>query len=410
MKTLRLASAMALIAAMIIATGIAGAATVPNVNSIIINPNPPYQSSIWTDKASYQIGERVNIGFRVNRDSYAYVFSIDASGVVRMIFPNIYSNENKMKANQSYSLPDNNKYNLTIGGPAGTDQLVLISTPSKIKDTDWLKRSLEQSSFAPQINISITADGFMAQIKSVVITPTFKNDWSSAYTSYNVGSWVNVPTPVTPPVVTPPIVVPVVPPVQTNGRINVTSNPSGARVFLNGIEQSATPVSFNGLRYGEYEVTVIYPGYYTFTRTVNVNSSTMTSVHAGLTALRNQNVYGTPIYTRQIDLNWPNVGPYTESFQYGGYSGSVTIKADAILGMITRVNASAATQGGSIGQFLELAASGNNAAYVNRADEHVFRPFAVRITVLDLRTTTGALTGTGYIEYIRLYLEVFYVG
>lgn len=410
MKALRLASAIALIAAMIIATGMTAAASVPNVNSIIINPNPPYQSSIWTDKASYQIGERINIGFRVNRDSFAYVFSIDASGVVRMIFPNIYSDDNKVKANQSYWLPDNSKYNLTIGGPAGTDQLVLISTPSKIKDTDWLRRSLEQSSFAPQINISISADGFMAQIKSVVITPTFKNDWSSAYTSYNVGSWVTVPQPVAPPVVTPPVVVPVVPPVQTNGRINLTSNPSGARVFLNGIEQSATPVNFNGLRYGEYEITVVYPGYYTFTRTVNVNSPTMISVHAGLTALRNQNVYGTPLITKQIDLNWPNVGPYTQSFQYGGYSGSVTIRADAILGMITKVSVSASSQGGSIGQFLELAASGSNAAYVNRSDEYVFRPFAVRVTVLDLRSTTGALTGTGYIESIKLYLEVFYVG
>lgn len=412
MKALRLAAAMALIAAMTIATGIVGATSVPNVNSIIINPNPPYQSSIWTDKANYQIGERVNIGFRVNRDSFAYVFSIDASGVVRMIFPNIYSNDNRMRANQSYSLPDNNKYNLSIGGPAGTDQLVLISTPSKIKDTDWLRRSLEQNSFAPQINISITADGFMAQIKSIVITPTFRNDWSSAYTSYNVGSWVNVPQPVTPPIITPPIIVtpPVMPPVQSNGRINVTSNPSGARVFLNGIEQSATPVNFNGLKYGEYEITVIYPGCYTFTRTVTVNSSNMISVHAGLTALRNQNVYSTPIYTRQIGLSWPSVGPFTESFQHSGFSGSITIRGDAILGMITRVSASAAAQGVSLGQFAELAASGNNAAFVNRTIEHVFRPFAVRITVLDLRTTTGALTGSGYIESIRLYLEVFYVG
>ncbi|HNZ08995.1 MAG TPA: DUF4384 domain-containing protein [Bacillota bacterium] len=411
MKTLRLTAALALLLVAMLATGIAAANTVPSVNSIIINPNPPFQSSIWTDKSSYSIGDRISIGFRVNKDSYAYVFSIDASGIVRMIFPNIYSSNNKLKANQAYYLPDNSKYNLTVGGPAGTDQLVLISTPSKFKDTEWLRSSLEQSSFAPQININISADGFMAQIKSVVITPVFKNDWSSAYTSYNVGTWVNVPAPVTPPIVTPPVVVPPISvPIAANGRINVTSSPSGARVFLNGVEQASTPANFTGLEFGEYEITVIYPGYRTFTRTVSVNSSSVQYVYAELTAIRNQNASGKSIFAKQIDLSWPSVGPFTESFSYAGYYWNVTLRADSILGMLTKVNATASVQGGSQVQFAEFTPSGANAAYRSKVVEYQYRPFTFRITVLDVNNTTGSLTGSSYIESIKLYLEVFYTG
>ncbi|HNV34695.1 MAG TPA: PEGA domain-containing protein, partial [Bacillota bacterium] len=276
---------------------------------------------------------------------------------------------------------------------------------------EWLRSSLERSSFAPQININISADGFMAQIKSVIITPVFKNEWSSAYTSYSVGTWVNVPAPVAPPIVTPPVVVPppVSVPIAANGRINVTSNPSGARVFLNGVEQASTPANFTGLEYGEYEITVIYPGYRTFTRTVNVSGSGVQYVYADLTAIR-KSASGNSIFAKQIDLSWPSVGPFMESFSYAGYYWTVTLKADSILGMLTKVYATASVQGGSQVQFAELAPSGVNAAYRSKVVEYANRPFTFRLTVLDVKNSTGSLTGTSYIESIRLYLEVLYIG
>ena len=332
MKAFRIAVLLALIAAMVLSIG-AAAGSAPNVNSIIINPNPPYQSSIWSDKANYSIGDKIGIGFRVNKDSYAYVFSIDATGVVRLIFPNIYSSDNKVKANRAYSLPDNNKYNFTIGGPAGTDQLVLISTPNKIDDTDWLRRSLQQNSFAPQVNINIAADGFMAQIKSVIITPVFKNEWSSAYATYTVGGWVNIPAPVTPPVVVvPPVVVnppvvnpPVMNPILLYGRINVTTNPAGAKVYLNGADQGSSPASISNLRFGEYEVTVVYPGYYTATRRVQVNGTTTQKRghHHGphcRQGRRNRRVR--KACGHGLALN----GPVTEGFSYYGYNGSINLQ------------------------------------------------------------------------------------
>lgn len=415
MKAFRIATLMALIAAMILSIG-AAAGSAPNVNSIIINPNPPYQSSIWSDRTNYSIGDRIGIGFRVNKDSYAYVFSIDATGVVRLIFPNIYSSDNKVKANRAYSLPDNNKYNFTIGGPAGTDQLVLISTPNKIDDTDWLRRSLQQNSFAPQVNINIAADGFMAQIKSVIITPVFKNDWSSAYATYTIGGWINIPTPVTPPVVVvPPVVVnppvinpPVINPVLLYGRINVSTNPAGAKVYLNGVDQGSSPSSIASLRFGEYEVTVVYPGYYTATRRVQVNGTVTQNVSITMDRIADR-AAGTAVFTKLVDMGWPSSGPVTEGFSYYGYNGSINLRADMILGMISRILATANVQGQTV-QFAELTGSGQDAAYVGKVVEYLFRPFTIRLTVVSVNNVTGSLTGASYIESIRIYIEVFYVG
>lgn len=412
MKYLRIAAA--LILATILAAAFAASASVPSVNSIIINPNPPFQSSIWTDKSNYAIGEKVTIGFRVTKDSYAYVFSIDAQGIVRMIFPNIYSTDNKVKANQSNYLPDNSRYNFTIGGPAGTDQLVLVSTPSKIKDTEWLRSSLERNSFAPQININIAADGFLAEIRSIYITPVFKGDWASAYTSYTVGGWGSVPVPpvVTPPVVTPPVIVPPVmtPPVSSQGRINVTSSPGGARVFINGIEQGTTPVNVSGVGFGDYEVTVINPGYYTYTRTVNVTGPSTQQVHAQLVPVKTGASLGNLVMAKQIDISSSRLGPFSESFSYMGSAGSVTVRTESIFGLISRVYATAAASGYSQAAIADFTATGPNAAFNGKVAEYVLRPFAYRVSVLDIRNSSGALTGTVYIDSIKLYLEVYYIG
>ncbi len=400
----RITIILALIAAIFIVSTVAGLASVPSVNSIIVNPNQPYQTSIWTDRSNYNIGDKVGIGFRVSKASYVYVFSIDANGTVRMIFPNIYSNDNKVKANQTYSLPDNNKYSLSIGGPYGTDQLVLISTPSKIKDTDWLQRSLGNS-FAPQININITADGFMIQLKTVAISPAFKNNWSSAYTSYTVGGVSSIVTP--PPVVIPPIS----PPLQNIGRVNVTSNPSGARVFLNGVDRGTTPMTISNLNFGEYEINVVLSDFYSYTTRVNINGSNAQGVDAQLTRIAGSSRGNliSLLVNKEIIIGYPGNGQHTETFSLGSRTGSVTIKASAILGMIMKIDVSGSINSGTY-QFGSMTNKGEDVVYNGKVLEFDMLPFKVRVTVLDYTTIRGGLSGTIYLDTIRLLLEVHYVG
>ncbi len=270
MKNLRTAILFTIIAAVILMTALVGVASSPNVKGAIMNNKQPYKTSIWTDKKSYSAGEKMSISFSVEEASYAYVFSVDDDGVVRMIFPNIHSDENKLKANQIYSIPDNGRYTMTAPGTRGTVQLVLIATPKKIKDTGWLASSLSNNNFAPQINININADTFLVQIKSISLNPTFDDDWSSAYVTFLVSSAASPPEPprVNSIIITPPVVTPHV---TYNGGLHITSSPSGAKVFLNGNAIGNTPMSVNNLNYGDYEVTLVLPGYYTFKDSVVIN-------------------------------------------------------------------------------------------------------------------------------------------
>ena len=155
-----------------------------DAKSIIVNPNPPFSASVWTDRSQYYPGDKVTIYFRTTRDAYIYIFDIDTVGNVSLIFPNIYSDNNYRRANSTYSLPDNSRYNLTVGGPSGVEQLVMFATPTKIKDVEWLRRSLGQGNFGPQLNVNISAERFMIEVKSVTVTPNFGQDWASASARY----------------------------------------------------------------------------------------------------------------------------------------------------------------------------------------------------------------------------------
>jgi hypothetical protein len=388
----------------LVAVSVGGVAAQPNVKSIIINPNPPYQTSIWTDRSYYQPGERLNIYFRTSGDAWVYVFDIDTRGNVSLIFPNIYSDSNHRKANETYVLPDNSRYNLTVAGPAGTEQLVLFAVPSKIRDVEWLRRSLEQGTFSPQVNINVSADKFMMEVKSVVITPNFGQNWSSATTSFSVGPGAPSPPPSPPPPPTPPVV---------RGSINVTSSPSGSRVFLDGVEQGTTPVTLSGLSAGVHEVVVLRKGYYAFTRSVTITSSNPYQVHANLSRIPDDQPPTSAevqLISKVVNVKWPNTGPVTEYFSYRGSSGNLVITGDPVLGMMSRVTGSLTVNAVGPIQFVEVTPSGPDAPWPGRVFEKVQYPFRARVTVEDYAVVTGPVFGIEYLDYVRLRVEVWYIG
>ncbi len=370
-----------------------------DAKSIIINPNPQFSTSIWTDRSQYDPGDRVTIYFRTTRDAYIYVFDIDTTGNVSLIFPNIYSENNYRRANSTYSLPDNARYNLTVGGPPGVEQLVMFATPSKIKDVEWLRRSLGQGSFGPQLNVNISAERFMMEVKSVTVTPNFGQDWASASTTFTVGR-------TSPPLPPPP------PPQVTRGVISLTSKPSGAQVFLDGVEQGATPLTISGVSYGVHDMTVVKNGYYTFSRQVTVNSPNPYQVHAELVKVPSQGGWGDEVLMlrKSMTIKWPSTGPFTEAFTYRGSTGNVMVSADPLLGMLTRITASMTTNAVGPIQFAEITPSGPDAPWPGRVYEKVQYPFRARVTVQDYRITTGVVFGIEYLEHAILQVEVWYIG
>ncbi len=405
MRALRITAALILITLVLMLPLITDATSAASVNDIIANPNQPYQASIWTDKNDYNIGDKISIGFRVTKPAYTYVFTIDVDGAVRMIFPNIYSKENKIKANTTYKLPDSSKYSLTAGGPNGTDQLVLISTPGKLPDTDWMLKSLGEDNFAPQVNIGVTADVFMLEMKSDTISSAFKNSWSSSYMSYTVGGISSIEAPISAKAPQIPL------PVQKSGKIFFSSDPSGARLFVNGVDSGITPVSISNLDYGLYEVNMMLMDYYTYSGVVAVKDSNPLIVNALLDRIEGAsraNLTGLLVY-KQIIISYPDRDNFKEEFAAGGSSGTVTLKSASLLGMLTKITATAVIDENTavIGT---ITATGENAADFGRILEFDLNPFKVRVTVLDYSTIKGSLTGTIYLDTVRLLLEVLYAG
>ena len=100
------------------------------------------------------------------------------------------------------------------------EQLVMFATPSKIKDVEWLRRSLGQGNFGPQLNVNISAERFMIEVKSVTVTP---NSGKTGHLRRQHSPLARVAASSSASSAA-----------GGRGVISLTSRPSGAQVFLDG--------------------------------------------------------------------------------------------------------------------------------------------------------------------------------
>ncbi|MEQ1638498.1 MAG: DUF4384 domain-containing protein [Methylococcales bacterium] len=88
---------------------------------------------LTTNKSSYQIGEKLQINFSVNKPMYVRIVVINSEGKIDSIFPNAYQSDNYCKPGKKYSIPaPTSDFTLNIGGPAGTDKLRAVADDKPI--------------------------------------------------------------------------------------------------------------------------------------------------------------------------------------------------------------------------------------------------------------------------------------
>lgn len=95
---------------------------------------------LWTDQKDYKIGEKLTVNFKTDRDCYVTLVDVGTSGNVHILFPNRFSIGNKVKANETYSVPaKDDGYKITVNGPPGTEIVRAIATlkPISFIDTDF---------------------------------------------------------------------------------------------------------------------------------------------------------------------------------------------------------------------------------------------------------------------------------
>ncbi|MBU2572639.1 MAG: DUF4384 domain-containing protein [Elusimicrobia bacterium] len=85
-------------------------------------PDPAYNILLdggGLDKTIYQEGEDVAVSFRITRDSYLYIFSVDEENKTWLVFPNRYLKENRIAAGAGFHYP-----------PAGSGLQMKAALPS----------------------------------------------------------------------------------------------------------------------------------------------------------------------------------------------------------------------------------------------------------------------------------------
>jgi len=142
-----------------------------------IEPTPTPQLltvSIWTDKPMYAIGENATLFFSVSQPAYIYIYDIQPDGIVRLIFPNAYSQGNYVPAG-THALPDG-QYQFTVAPPTGTEQLQIIASPIDL--------GLNPPAFYepfPLVGVnpqSATAE-IQVHIMGIIPVPNYVSDWTS---------------------------------------------------------------------------------------------------------------------------------------------------------------------------------------------------------------------------------------
>jgi hypothetical protein len=102
--------------------------------------NKDFNIKVWPDKGEssiYKEGEIVKFNFRSNKDCYVYLYHVDSTGQVIMIFPNRYNKSNFIKANQVYTIPDPSmNFNFKIALPFGSEMVKAIASLQPIPDID----------------------------------------------------------------------------------------------------------------------------------------------------------------------------------------------------------------------------------------------------------------------------------
>jgi hypothetical protein len=92
---------------------------------------------VWTDKASYRVGDPITVFFETTQDGYLTLVNVGSSGKITILFPNRFSGGHEVKAGKTYRVPGaDDSYELALAGPSGTELIYALRTTKPIKFVD----------------------------------------------------------------------------------------------------------------------------------------------------------------------------------------------------------------------------------------------------------------------------------
>jgi len=95
---------------------------------------------VWSGHSDgeYYEGDNIVIYFRVNRDAFVTLYSIDTRGRVNLLFPTYSGEDNFIHGGVTYSLPGgDDDYDLVVSGPEGFENIQIIASRERFPIPDW---------------------------------------------------------------------------------------------------------------------------------------------------------------------------------------------------------------------------------------------------------------------------------
>lgn len=219
---------------------------------------PTFKIDIWVDKGcggTYKIGDKLIVYFRSSKDSYLNLFDVSPAGRVRLIFPNRYRTDNFFEADIVHAIPtEGDDFEFEVTPPTGKGAIRAMATLTPWHFTP--RETLRKGALFPTIGRSM--DEFASSLKKK-ITPVSRADRATDTCTYTVTKRM-----------------------PRYGKIRVTSDPSRARVFLDGTYRGRTPITIGDVTVGEHQIKATKNDYYDWSETVTVRSNRTTTVLARL--------------------------------------------------------------------------------------------------------------------------------
>ena len=257
-RCLRMGAALIALLAMV---GLASLAQPVAPLGIIVEPPAPQglEARIWVDQAAYTIGTYIRIHFEVSQDAYVYIWDVDPTGGVCLIYPNSRELDNHVSAGtHTVPGPGLGDY-LQVSEPTGNEYLQIVATRTSV---DAIVQYF--GGFTPGNQFSCSPAGRQAasqmeSVKSQIVAAVPENARAFNFTGFEViqGS------------------------VPSSGMLSVTSYPSGALVSLDGRLFGYTPVT-QPVRAGLHQVVLSKSGYRDWSTTAMVLPGQTTPINKNL--------------------------------------------------------------------------------------------------------------------------------
>ncbi|HAF70174.1 MAG: PKD domain containing protein [Acetothermia bacterium 64_32] len=251
---------IALLGILIVALGGLGFAQAEPLGIIIEPPEEGLTVRIWVEKPVYTLEEKVRIHFEINQDAYVYIWDIDPAGKVTLLLPNYYEPNNFFRAG-THTIPSPGKgytFGFEPGSPTGTEWLQIMATTRPVPRIS--------GGFSVEVPFPLLGqdpEGWRAQleveIQGLIPEPT---DRAFDFTSFEVVSGA------------PPAF----------GTLRVTTNPSLARLYIDGVFRGWTPRTVN-LVQGFHQVLIRKAGYQDYTDRVYITAGRTRTLNVNLTPL-----------------------------------------------------------------------------------------------------------------------------